>query len=73
VAWTTAARPPGGLRGAGALYRAEFGARHRGSGRRWDAIEELFDLTCRRLGLNRDVEGPAPVPLRREGAQLSLF
>ncbi|MHC4136016.1 MAG: PA0069 family radical SAM protein [Planctomycetota bacterium] len=57
----------------GALYRAEFGVRHRGSGQRWDAIEELFDLTCRRLGLNRDEEEPAPVPLRQEGAQLSLF
>jgi len=57
----------------GALYRAGFGERHRGSGQRWDAIEELFDLTCRRLGLNRDEEEPAPVPLRREGAQLSLF
>ncbi|MHC4491220.1 MAG: hypothetical protein ACYTDU_06320 [Planctomycetota bacterium] len=57
----------------GALYRAELGVRHRGSGQRWDAIEELFDLTCRRLGLNRDEEEPAPVPLRQEGAQLSLF
>jgi len=57
----------------GALYRAGFGVRHRGSGQRWDAIEDLFDLSCRRLGLNRDEEEPAPAPLRREGAQLSLF
>jgi DNA repair photolyase len=57
----------------GTLYRAEFGARGVGSGQRWEAIEELFDLTCRRLGLNRDEQEPAPVPLRREGAQLSLF
>jgi len=49
------------------------GALYRGSGPRWEAIEELFDLTCRRLGLNRDEGEPAPVRLRREGAQLSLF
>ncbi|MHC5051234.1 MAG: SPL family radical SAM protein, partial [Planctomycetota bacterium] len=57
----------------GALYRAGFGVRHVGSGQRWEAVEELFEVTCRRLGLNRDEREPAPVPLRREGAQLSLF
>jgi DNA repair photolyase len=57
----------------GALYRAEFGERDRGSGQRWEAIEELFDLTCRRLGLNREEEEPTALPLPREGAQLSLF
>lgn len=57
----------------GALYRAGFGVRHRGSGPRWDTLEELFDVTCRRLGLNREGAEAAPVPLPREGAQLSLF
>lgn len=56
----------------GALYRAGFGERQIGSGRRWEAVEELFEVTCRRLGLNRESE-PAPVLLHREGAQLSLF
>jgi DNA repair photolyase len=57
----------------GALYRAEFGERHVGSGQRWEALEELFGLTCRRLGLRHDAGEPAPVTPRREGAQLSLF
>ncbi len=35
-----------------------FGARMRGSGPRWDAVRDLFDLCCRKLGLN----AKEPVP-----------
>lgn len=35
----------------GALYDASWGARMRGAGERWRAVEQLFELQCRRLGL----------------------
>ncbi len=63
----------------GKLYDSRFGARGRGSGERWDAIEWLFDLTCKRLGLNvRDeMKHPEP-PLTftrpvQKGGQMELF
>jgi DNA repair photolyase len=37
----------------GAWNRSAFGERMRGSGPRWDALEQLFEIQCRRLGLNR--------------------
>ena len=36
----------------GALYNNAFHQRGKGSGQRWDAIEWLFDLTCKKLGMN---------------------
>ena len=56
----------------GALYRAEFGARMRGEGPRWEAVRQLFQLQCRRLGLEHGFDeggdvGPAPA------RQLDLF
>lgn len=36
----------------GRLNDPRFGSRMRGSGPRWQAIESLFELHCRRLGLN---------------------
>ncbi len=38
----------------GELYDNRFGARMHGSGERWKTVEQLFQLTCRRLGMNRD-------------------
>ena len=40
----------------GAWNDAQFGARMRGTGPRWELTRALFELTCRRLGLN-DGEG----------------
>lgn len=61
----------------GAMYTAEFGARMRGEGPRWQAIEALFEAHRRRLGFvdgERYEPGPStfrrPEPQRR---QLSLF
>jgi DNA repair photolyase len=34
----------------GVLYDASFGRRMAGSGARWAAVEQLFELQCRRLG-----------------------
>jgi DNA repair photolyase len=44
----------------GRLYDSRFGARMEGSGPRWDAIESLFEVECRRLGLNGDGEPKHP-------------
>jgi DNA repair photolyase len=41
----------------GAWNRSEFGLRMRGSGPRWEALEQLFEIQCRRLGLNLDRDG----------------
>ncbi len=62
----------------GALYQNAFGSRMSGSGPRWDAVEALFDITCRRLGLNlrREEEDHwqhEPTTFQRPGDQLSLF
>ncbi len=59
----------------GALNDSRFGARMRGGGERWRAIEQLFELQCRRLGLESRGEGLAslgPRPEPRE-AQGELF
>ena len=40
----------------GKLYRAEFHQRMTGEGERWKAIASIFDITCRRLGLNAKEE-----------------
>ncbi len=67
----------------GALYDSRPGIRQVGKGARWDAIEALFDLTCKRLGLNEERDGSGEVPgpeydeerttFRRPGDQLTLF
>jgi DNA repair photolyase len=51
----------------GALDESRFGARMDGKGPRWAAVEELFDLQCRRLGLDAPAWDPAP------RGQLPLF
>lgn len=36
----------------GNIYQSGFHERMQGSGEKWNVIEQLFDLTCQRLGLN---------------------
>lgn len=61
----------------GTLYDSSFGTRMRGSGERWRAVEQLFSLQCRRLGLaNRGEQLEQLSPqVRREssGQQGQLF
>lgn len=67
----------------GTLYRAEFGARHRGEGPYADSMLALFRATCERLGLRVgmgaavDHEDPAPPTTferpPRAGEQLRLL
>lgn len=59
----------------GALYETAFGRRMRGSGERWRTIEQLFELQCRRLGLEHVGEHMsqlAPEP-RAKAEQGELF
>ena len=41
----------------GKWNESRFGLRMRGVGARWDAIHDLFDLECRRLGFNEERVG----------------
>lgn len=43
------------LRG-GKMNESQFGARFRGLGERWKAVEAMFELHCKRLGINEDSE-----------------
>lgn len=57
----------GDMRG-GQADRSRFGARMVGTGSRWKAVADLFDVHCRRLGLgNREVEGRHVDSFRRPG------
>lgn len=51
----------------GAWNRSRFGERMRGSGPRWDALAQLFELQCRRLGLNRQRVGEQEPPTQVQG------
>ena len=70
--WSNLEQARGGKRNE---YR--FGARMEGVGPRWAAIENLFEIECRRLGINQehgDVEKPRTSTFRRPpGAQRGLF
>ena len=59
----------------GKRNESRFGARMEGTGPRWQAIESLFEVECRRLGLNRaDGRTPHTSTYRRpKPAQKSLF
>ncbi len=57
----------------GAWNRSAFGERMRGSGPRWDALQQLFEIQCRRLGLNRTELAPGPAPRAGQPAQGALF
>ncbi len=56
----------------GKRTESEFGARMTGSGARWEIIRQLFDTTCKRLGMN-EVTPAERMPFRRPRAQLGLF
>ena len=62
------------VRGGG-LNDSRFGSRMAGTGPRWEAIENLFEIECRRLGLNQDAEPkhPRTSTFRRPKPQASLF
>lgn len=57
----------------GKLYDAKWGVRGRGTGVFADQMEALFDLTCRRLGLNEERRELSTAAFRRPTAQGSLF
>jgi DNA repair photolyase len=60
------------LRG-GKLYDAKWGIRGRGEGIFADQIEQIFDVTCRKLGLNEDDSELSTDAFRRRPAQRRLF
>jgi DNA repair photolyase len=60
------------LRG-GALYEAQWGVRGRGRGIFAQQIEAIFDVTCRRLGLNEREWHLSTAAFRRRTAQGTLF
>jgi len=57
----------------GKRNESAFGARMHGIGPRWSAIETLFDVECRRLGLNEEAVAEPPSRYRRPERQGSLF
>ena len=60
----------------GKMNESAFGSRMSGHGARWEAVQSLFDLHCRKLGLNRDherAEGLTRNAFRRPTAQGRLF
>ena len=58
----------------GDLNNAEFGTRMRGSGQRADQIEKLFEVGCRKAGLNRTELHLSAAAFRRPGGvQMKLF
>jgi DNA repair photolyase len=60
------------LRG-GKLYDAQWGVRGRGTGIYAEQIQALFDVSCRRLGLNEKHWELSTAAFRRQTAQASLF
>ncbi|MGD8861586.1 MAG: PA0069 family radical SAM protein [Myxococcales bacterium] len=57
----------------GKWNESRFGARMRGQGPRWQAIEDLFELTCKKLGLGTDRTEARPDTFERPTDQLMLF
>ena len=57
----------------GAMNDARFGSRMRGRGPRWSAIEQLFEMHRRRVGLQPSEPVSPPPTFRRPTAQLALF
>ena len=58
----------------GQLYDSTFGQRRRGAGFHAEQLRQLFEVTCRRLGLNREPPELSTAHFRRPGgAQLELF
>ncbi len=52
---------------------SEFGRRMAGSGPRWDAVQRLFEVTCRRLGLEPSAGSDVRVRDRPRPVTPSLF
>ena len=57
----------------GKLYDAQWGVRGRGTGVFADQIESVFDIACRKLGLNEKTRGLSAESFRRPTPQASLF
>ncbi len=57
----------------GKLYDAKWGVRGRGTGIFADQMEALFDVTCRKLGLNEQDRALSTAAFRRRTAQALLF
>ncbi len=59
----------------GKLNESEFGLRMHGVGPRWEAMRNLFDLECRRLGFNEERTGghEGEKSFQRPGQQGALF
>ena len=58
----------------GELNNTEFGTRMRGSGQRADQIEKLFEVGCRKAGLNRTELHLSTAAFRRPGGvQMDLL
>ena len=57
----------------GKLYDAKWGVRGRGTGVYADQTEALFDITCRRLGLNESDRSLSTAAFRRRTPQGTLF
>lgn len=59
----------------GELYDPRFGRRMRGVGKRWAMIEQLFEMQCKRLGLNEERVGEAEArsTFKRPTRQLALW
>src|SRR5262249_24580661 len=61
------------LRG-GKMNESSFGARMEGTGARWNAIQSLFDVHVKKLGLNSEhVRAPEETTYRRPSKQGRLF
>ena len=60
------------LRG-GKLYDAKWGKRGKGEGIFAEQIQSIFDVTCRKLGLNERRYEMSTAAFRRRGAQGTLF
>jgi DNA repair photolyase len=60
---------------SGALYDPRFGNRMQGQGTQWAIVEQLFEKSCARLGLNQRelCADPSPSTFKRPKKQLALF
>jgi hypothetical protein len=61
----------------GRLNEWRYGSRMTGTGDRWQAIEDLYEMTCRRVGLRTSgsygPEEEAGTTFRRPGKQMRLW
>ncbi len=58
---------------AGTMNRSDFGERMNGHGPRWNAVLQMFEITCRRLELNVDDGVDPPVDVAPTFKQGDLF